>query len=98
MTGRRALGTAVDLAAMAGLAVLVWFGWTPVMRYLPGRLAGDVDAVLGWIGIETASRSWLAWVGHVEWLVGAVLVVLLFWLAEKLVGLARKGIAGQGSQ
>lgn len=86
----RGLANAIDLAAMAGIAALVWFGWNPVMRYLPGRLAGDLDAALAWIGIEAETRGWLGWLNDVEWLVGAALLAIVLWVAEKLVGLARR--------
>lgn len=87
----RALGTFADLAAMALVAVLVYFGWNPMMRYLPGKLINDVDAVLGWLGAEdgTTSRDWLRWTAEVEWLIGALVVVILFWAFEKLVALVR---------
>lgn len=91
----RAIANAIDLGAMAGIAALVWFGWNPVMRYLPGRLAGDLDVALGWIGIEAETRGWLGWLSDVEWLVGAVLLVVVLWIAEKFVGLARRYLVGE---
>ncbi|MEZ5667246.1 MAG: hypothetical protein R3F55_07405 [Alphaproteobacteria bacterium] len=88
----RGLGAAIDAAAMAVVGALIWFGWSAVMDYLPIGLADDIDAVIGWFGTAPeggATRAALRWLGDIEWLIAAVLVVLLLWAAEKLVGWAR---------
>jgi hypothetical protein len=82
--GRRTAAL-VDLAAMAVVALAIWFGWNPLLAYLPDGLAGDIDAIAGWLGADAAARRWLGWLGAVEWVVAALLVVVLFWAAEKLV-------------
>ena len=86
MTAKRTAATLVDLAAMASVALAIWFGWNPLLAYLPDALATDVDAVAGWLGIDAGARGWLGWLGAVEWIVAALLVVAMFWAAEKLVG------------
>jgi hypothetical protein len=82
----RAAANLVDIAAMAAVAAAIWFGWSPLLAYLPDGLASDIDAVAGWLGADTTARGWLGWLGAVEWVVAALLVVVLFWAAEKLVG------------
>jgi hypothetical protein len=86
----RTITTLVDIAAMAVVAAAIWFGWKPLLAYLPDGLAADVDAVAGWLGADAAARGWLAWLGAVEWVVAALLVVVVFWAAEKLVGAIRR--------
>lgn len=85
---------AVDLAVMVGIAAAIWFWWNPLLRYLPGGLADDVDSVLGWLGADSAAGGWLRWLAEVEWLVGALLIVAALWLAEKMVAAARRRLHG----
>ena len=88
---RKLAASGLDLLAMVAVGATIWLWWTPLMRYLPNGLADDIDAVIVWTGgaAEPASRSYLRWLADVEWLVGAVVIVLLLWLTEKLVGLIR---------
>lgn len=90
MTGRRLIAAAMDIAAMAGVAAAIWFWWNPLLRYLPGGLAADVDSVLGWLGAGSGAGDWLGWLGELEWLVGVLLIVAALWLAENMVGAARR--------
>ena len=76
---------------MLAVGALIYFGWSALMDYLPFMFADDIAAVIGWFGDppEQSLRPSLRWLGDIEWLIGAVLVVLLFWAAEKLVGMFR---------
>ena len=80
-----------DISSMIVVGALVYFGWSAVMAYLPFGLADDFDSVLAWIGdsSETSSRRSFRWLAEIEWLIGAVLVVLLFWVFERIVNLIR---------
>jgi hypothetical protein len=91
---RRLAARIVDVGAMAGVAAAIWLLWNPVLRYVPGGLAADVDRVLGWLGLPGGSVAWLSWLGDVEWLVAVVLVVALFWVTEKAVAAVQRRLDG----
>lgn len=90
--------SAVDILAMAAVGAGIWLYWNPLMRYIPNGFADDVDAVIVWLGGagEPSSRRSLRWLAEIEWVIGAAVVVLLLWLAEKLVGLVRARILRLG--
>lgn len=94
MTAGRWIATLADLAAMAAAGLAIWFGWNPLLRYLPNGLATDVDRVAGWLGADTGARAWLGWLGAIDWPMAAVLFVLLLWLLEKLVSAIRARCLG----